>query len=452
MDFEPSRGAVHRVGDTWVSLDASFKPYQYTPGLDLVHNVPLDEAGAMDEALSSAEVDDAAGWIRGIDSDLLQEHLSAYQDRVRDYILAHEDATTVGDIFGAKSIVATNHEVLATSLPYRVMARGGTMAQVPDQLRHQFGFALYASALDRHFDTPVLRYVGSLSALSHRKLSLSFQPASPSDAALLASFAENVPEDPADFDLSTVNASLPGYLIELTAELRVDGEVVASGGVFRMGEELVSTLGLYDPVQGWDDEDNRVIAGEFQVVMVDGAGVARSHLESQAAKAQALKAQAEAGELSGVSAEVVLGEWYYTALLTYFWTEGVRERGSAGPLGMVSYRRPSFGRVTSVLQPQYVFGVARRVMVGSVEIDIDRVGYVTADQAHDRDRQITYVIRRGFRLSGLEHVVLERVLSLEGAPVEAVSTVKALGQAHAEGQRLYLVSPDNGEHSVILTP
>ncbi len=34
MDYIPSRGAVNQQGDTWIPMDASFKQYQFTPGLD----------------------------------------------------------------------------------------------------------------------------------------------------------------------------------------------------------------------------------------------------------------------------------------------------------------------------------------------------------------------------------------------------------------------------------
>ncbi|NWG39695.1 MAG: hypothetical protein HXY27_06995, partial [Hydrogenophilaceae bacterium] len=30
VDYVPSRGAVHKTGDTWIQLDASFKQYAYT--------------------------------------------------------------------------------------------------------------------------------------------------------------------------------------------------------------------------------------------------------------------------------------------------------------------------------------------------------------------------------------------------------------------------------------
>ena len=42
VDFQPSRGAKHIEGDTWVPMDGSFKQYVYTAGMDLLAAVPFD--------------------------------------------------------------------------------------------------------------------------------------------------------------------------------------------------------------------------------------------------------------------------------------------------------------------------------------------------------------------------------------------------------------------------
>ncbi|MEW6602826.1 MAG: transglutaminase domain-containing protein, partial [Nitrospirota bacterium] len=42
IDYIPSRGARHTQGDTWIPLDASFKQYNYTQGIDIKTAVPFD--------------------------------------------------------------------------------------------------------------------------------------------------------------------------------------------------------------------------------------------------------------------------------------------------------------------------------------------------------------------------------------------------------------------------
>ena len=41
IDYIPSRGAVHKQGDTWIPLDPSYKQYTYTQGIDISSAVPL---------------------------------------------------------------------------------------------------------------------------------------------------------------------------------------------------------------------------------------------------------------------------------------------------------------------------------------------------------------------------------------------------------------------------
>lgn len=68
VDFEPSRGAIHRQGDTWIPLDASFKQYQYTPGMDLQNQVPFDARAFITQVTASTQSSPTEGWIRILNS------------------------------------------------------------------------------------------------------------------------------------------------------------------------------------------------------------------------------------------------------------------------------------------------------------------------------------------------------------------------------------------------
>ena len=65
---------------------------------------------------------------------------------------------------------------------------------------------------------------------------MSFEPATDADRQLIESYLPNVPEGQ-EFDPASLPSYLPGYLIKLKAELKVDGEVVQSGGYFSLGQE-----------------------------------------------------------------------------------------------------------------------------------------------------------------------------------------------------------------------
>jgi hypothetical protein len=46
-----------------VPLDAAFKQYQYTTGMDLQGQMPFDAQGLVTQLTTSAQVNDIEGWI-----------------------------------------------------------------------------------------------------------------------------------------------------------------------------------------------------------------------------------------------------------------------------------------------------------------------------------------------------------------------------------------------------
>lgn len=61
-----------------------------------------------------------------------------------------------------------------------------------------------------------------------------------SDRQVIENYLPEIPEGQ-EFDPNDLSTSLPGYLINLKAQLKLDGEIVAESGSFTMGQELNST-------------------------------------------------------------------------------------------------------------------------------------------------------------------------------------------------------------------
>jgi len=62
-------------------------------------------------------------------------------------------------------------------------------------------------------------------------------------------------------------------LVQLTAELRLDGELVASHAGFTLGQELSSVTAISRLTGGWHQAHNKPIAGEFYAFGIDLQGV-----------------------------------------------------------------------------------------------------------------------------------------------------------------------------------
>lgn len=443
VDFEPSRGAVHREGDTWVPLDASFKQYQYTAGMDLQGNVPFDSQTFVQQLTASAQVNSEEGWVSGLNRTLIQSTLATYQNQIDAYVTVHKPTATVGDVLGTKSIVQAQRPVLARGLPYQLMVRGNVWTQIPESLRHKFQFQLYTTVLDRLLDTPIVDFTQSLPLLADQKITLSFVPASQADADLITSYLPTPPADGSPIDPSAFPTSLPGYLIQLMVELRVEGQVVVSAGPFTMGQELVSVQGLYDPLKGWQEDENAAVAGEYQAFAIDTASIAGSQGQTLQNRLATTQAKLNVSNLTGITKEELIGDLLYNAVLSYLAANDLAERSHAPLAGIVTYRLPSFGRFTLVAQPHLVFGIPQRVAFPGLEMDMDHLVSLVVSRDNNHDAQVAYVWQSGLRQSALEHLIPERLFTDAQHPGEAVSAVKALAIANQEGQQLYTITQDN---------
>ncbi len=449
VDYVPSRGAVNRTPDTWVPMDASYKQYQYTQGMDIKGQVPLDAQALVTQAQTGATID-PSGWVQNLNGTAIQSALSTYQTQVQNYINTTQPNATVGDVLGSKTILANTSSILAGSLPYTTIATGGKFTGLPLQVRHQFEYSLYASAMDRAMGSPTISLKQSLPNLAGKKITLSFAPATPADANLIASYLPKAHADGTPILPSELPTSLPGYLIHLTAEFRVDGQLVASGGNFTMGEELVSSMGLFDPVNGWSfGQDNQPIAGEYIATHVDLQGVSTAQLQTLKDKLAATQAKLAANQTVGLTKEDISGDILYSAVLSYFAANQSAANVSAQASGIVEYRKPSFGNFETSAKPLYWFGIPRNVSFPGLVMDVDR--YASIVVAKDNSSTVRHVLQSGMRLSAYEHLIPEKIFSSSTNPGQGISAVKALALAASQGQKIYTLNAANqASHATLL--
>ena len=135
IDYIPSRGAVHKQGDTWIPLDPSFKQYTYTQGIDINSAVPFDAQSFANQILSTATTNTIDGSVTNVNSALVQQTMQDYQTQVQNYIQQNYPNATVGDVIGKKEIIKQEFGILPESLPYKTIQIGAKFAQVPDNLR-----------------------------------------------------------------------------------------------------------------------------------------------------------------------------------------------------------------------------------------------------------------------------------------------------------------------------
>ena len=442
IDFHPSRGADNRTGDTWVPMDASFKQYEYSEGMDLQDQVPFDAEGLARTIEQESTINEEEGWVQGVPGTAIEAQLEDYQAELQAYIDNQAPEATVGDVLGTKSIKEVIHQQLTPSLPYDLVTRQFTTDALSDSVRWKFRYRLHTST-NGYKGAELLAIEEPTVALVGQALSLSFSPASQEDEDTLTSYIPDAGED-GELDPDQIPDTLPGHLINLKARFSIGSETVASPEQeLAMGSSLASEMGFWQPGRGWNTSENKPIAGEYRAVALNLQGISAPATGQLEADLQATRAQITAEDYSELTKQQVVGDLLYSTILSYFALNDIQDRISERQMNSVGYRAPSYGLFKTSLQPRYWFGIPRNVTASGLTMDVDNVAVIRVDKDNNHERWVGVNRAIGARLSAMEHLVPERMYSTDDNPAHGISAVKALQLAAAEGQKIWTITRAN---------
>ena len=445
VDFEPSRGLNNIEGDRWIPMDASFKQYEFTEGMSLSENVPFDPQALVAEIEQSATINEEAGWVQGIPQVEIEQHLADFESKLESYINNQNPDATVGEVLGLQTIEILPPRPLAAGLPYEHILTQQVFSEVPNSLRHRFKYEL-ATQSSGYPNAPFIALNEPTVKLAGKKLVLSFRPATEDDREIIESYLPEPDPETGEIDPNDLPDTLPGYLINLTAELSANGELLQSGPAQTMGAELYETLGLYSPAHQWFTSVNHPIAGEYRAIGLDLQGISQKQVGSLKSELESTKAKLESGDanhLAALTKHEVMGDLIYGTIMSYFALNDVQDEIQAQAADMITYRLPSYGIFSTTLQPQYWFGVPRNTTFSGLTMDVDAVTFHGAAKDGDRTTRINFTRASGARLSAMEHLVPEQMFSTDENPAHGISAVKALALAAAQGQRIWTINQDN---------
>ncbi len=441
VDYSPSRGGVNRAPAAWVPLDASFKQMDNKDGLDLRSTVSLNEAGTLDAARQGAVC--TPDYAQNLNLAALQAGYTDYKSRLNNYLGQQGADLTVGDVLGRQAIAAKNYSILLGSLPYQTVAEGADLAALPPQLRAQFRLQLFADAAQQAQGQSVASFDASLPDVAHKRITLSFVPATAADAAVLDSYLPKAHADGSAIQPGELPLEVPGYLVRMKAEIRVDGAVVASGGSFVLGSELVANIGSFDPASGtWQDSSFYPHAGDYHAVAIDAQGVPSAQLDEVKARLSATQARLAAGQGASLARDEVSGDLLYHAALAYFATVDANGRVFQRAAGVAEQRLPSYGRAIAQAQPEMLFGIVNKVRFPGVALDIDRLDSVAASR-NGGIAAAAYLRQANQRNAAYGQLVLARLFTSAQQPGQAASAIKALANAAAAGQKVFNITAAN---------
>jgi hypothetical protein len=439
IDYIPSRGAVHRQGDTWIPLDASYKQYNYTQGIDIQSAVPFDAQSFANQILSTATTNTTDSSITNINSSLVQQTVQDYQTQVQNYIQQNHPNATVGDVIGKKEIVQQSYPIILGTLSYKTDQVGSEFAAVPNNLRETISFSIP----DPTGASAGLTYAASLPQIAGKKITLSFSPATVNDQAVIESLLPTPQVDGSPIQPSELPSSFPAYLINLKPELRIDGQVVATGSSVTMGSVQPFTMSLSEPGIGMSNIVNLVKGGEYFGIGVDTGRISANQLNALKTRIGAIKAKLEAQNIDGFTKDDIVGDLLHTTIASYFGALDLSDEIAAKTMDVVRYRATSLGMFSCTMNVKEVFGVPASAGAQGMLMDVDRIMQAVFSKNGAMEKVKKYMLTSGNMSSAFEHMVPEQIYSTPGSPARGISAVKALHIANDQGIPIFTISQAN---------
>jgi transglutaminase-like putative cysteine protease len=410
IDYIPSRGAVHRQGDTWVPMDASFKLNNFAPPSNLFSENPVNTILQPGDHLF--DVDPFLGKITNVDDQVLDERLGEWVSRSDEYIFAHGSEGTIEGLLGGSSIIEEESNTFAGTLPYRIVTRRATASVLPENLRHTVILKGFASEISRALGSPGFSVELSLPRLNSRRLGITFAPATQADA------------DTLEAARSGEEAPLPVYLVDVVPVITLDGAVQGRGEKVQMGSIYFVDVVLRGP-DGSNTIPYRVAAGDEIVVGITGNGVSREVVEKRFAENPVNDAPE-----------------YLHQVALHYWAECDYLSGiTAKALKVHSLRLPSVGFFSSPLSVSYIFGAPRSGVYQSRVMDVRQSLYGAASE--NRADVVAFMKQAGFGGSYLEGSIFDQLDGREMPKVKGISSIRLISAAVAQGIPIYQITSTN---------
>lgn len=400
VDYIPFSGSVNVAGYTWVQLDPSFKQYAYVEGVNVT----------------------ARTFLNRLESTVIVNETDSYNKRVRDYLEADIPNAALGEVLRGRKIQRHEFGILPEILPYNVLTESGEYAEVPDDLRHKVAFEV----LDELSGFTDISYTVSLPEVAGKRITVSYFGATLSDEELIKSY-EN----------ETV---LPAYLINLKAELRINGEAVVNGvASIVMGSRQNLVLTFTAPNEPVDIAQTKLVAGAYYAVGLNLRRIPSRLMEKSTDNFEKILAD----NTALWKTDDVLGEILHATVVAYSYEVDFVRSLMERIFDVGTLRKTSAAVVSANINVRYTIeGTPYEASIsGGLSLDAFRAIASPFSRKEDGNIARNFMRSSGSWSSALEHSIFEQLWSEYS--VIGISTVKALAVATEQGIPIFKITADN---------
>lgn len=438
IDYAPSRGAKNIDADSWVQMDGSYKQYEVLQGLDVAQIAGIDGEALAQSFIDSGTVDEAEGWVSGLDPLVLQNAYMQVQTSLDNYVSNNLVDPTLGEINGGRRTIVLQHPALPASLQNRILVEGSRYAELPSLLQQKLTFSMGRDILGYPVNPVSFPWV----QLNNYKITLSFRPATLDDESALLSLLPGGRLT----DTSQLPSSIPAYLIRMIPELKLNGEIIYSGTSISLGEELNLGFDINLVGKGTIFKNYKLPAGSFLSIAAIAGSVSSAKLSELQSKLSETQARLQATDVAiadTVTREDLLGDAYYAGSLGYY--SQYLDLSYLAGLQTGGYLNLAAGTGSLGYEPEvsYFFGMPRTISQGVMALNKPIINIIGMDGVNETTARKNFTLQIGMMSSALEHIVPENLLAGLTSSGQGISAVNALQTAMSQGQRLFQVTQDN---------
>lgn len=416
VDMIPSRGAVHKEGDSWVQLDSTIKDYAFKQGIDVQAVTGVNAQNFSTNITASSTIDPTTNAITAVPVTDIQNQLNTMITSLNNHVTNNMPDATIGDVLGGKTIVKQKFRILPASLPYKVIAAGASFSQMPDNLRQKITITIDSAS----GSAQSLTYAAPLAQLATKRLTLSYMPATDADAQTLSTYGYY---------------NVKPYLIKLKPGLYIDGTPVAFGDSIGMGAMQDISVTFTLPDGSVDRVAHKIPASTFASIGLDLQRIPLNLLTERKTKLDQALSQLGTQE---VPVDDVIGEILNLHSLAYFFQLEIMNRLTTQ--GKVTYSKQPEEMLTT-LSPNigYLYGMPFSISGLGMKVDVRRYVMSVVSLAGDVTQEKAFMLVAGHNSSAMEHAVFEEM----SPDTQGVSSVKIISEAMKQGIPIYEINSSN---------
>jgi len=392
IDYVPSRGAIHKQGDTWIPLDPSFKTSLTYKPTDLSSQVPFNTL----DYLSKQQTGDA---------------LDYYTNQLEAYLEQTMPDTFLSQIGKIEMIEVEEIPYFLSSFPYKLVSILGKYTEIPDSLRYKVKVTIPGDGVL----TEDLIYQISLPELNGKRLTLSYTG-------------------------TRSPYTNPAYTVLLKPTIKLDEVVQVTGDEIGAGTKQSVIIELTMPNQPTERIENEITAGEFHTLVCTWPS---SNGESMMEMSQRLNTNiTNLGDTfldtNGFIKEDLTGDFLYLRGKSWFTQVGLSKELASSFMHLPMFPDLGFAEISVEADVDYLFDIPYKMTLSGLMIDADRNTCLVVPKAGEDWKTKEFMTLTGYASSGLEHFIWEQKYGPGG-----ISAVKAIQIANEQGIPVYDINSTN---------